>query len=147
MAQRVVVAVIDDIDGSDARQTVPFGLDGVSYEIDLSDDNAKSLREELARYVEVARRTGGRRIRLALGESAMTDASPAASPMENRELARRIREWANDHGYVVSDRGRIPCDVRAAFEEAERLTADSEELVRSARKRTTVKKKVAAARR
>jgi hypothetical protein len=145
MAQQVVVAMVDDIDGSVASQTVPFSLDGVSFEIDLSDDNAKILREELDRYVEAARRTGGRRIRLALGESAATGG--ASTSGNDRELARRIREWANGNGYVVSDRGRIPGDVRTAFEEAERTATDTTEPVRTTRKRTTVKKKAAAARR
>lgn len=144
MAQQVVVAMVDDIDGSAASQTVPFSLDGVSYEIDLSEDNAKTLRDELDRYVDAARRTGGRRIRLAVGESA-TGTSPA--PSTDRELARRIREWANNNGYTVSDRGRISREVRAAFDEAERTATSTPEPVRATRKRTTAKKKVAAARR
>ncbi|WP_143263023.1 histone-like nucleoid-structuring protein Lsr2, partial [Amycolatopsis pretoriensis] len=51
MAQRVHVEMVDDLDGSEASQTVPFSLDGVTYEIDLSEDNASALRDELARYV------------------------------------------------------------------------------------------------
>jgi hypothetical protein len=46
MAQKVLVEMVDDIDGEVATQTVPFGLDGVSYEIDLSEENAARLREE-----------------------------------------------------------------------------------------------------
>ena len=141
MAQRVVVEMVDDIDGTVATQTVPFSLDGVSYEIDLSDENAAGLRDELARFVEASRRTGGRRIRLAVGQSS-TDSVPVAQT--GRERSQRIRAWANDHGFAVSDRGRIPGDVVAAFEEAERATADTAEPVKATRKRAT-KKKVAAA--
>ena len=48
MAQQVNVKFVDDLDGSDAAGTVSFGLDGKTYEIDLSDDNAAKLRDSLA---------------------------------------------------------------------------------------------------
>ena len=38
MAQRTQVILVDDIDGSEATQTVTFGIDGVTYEIDLNED-------------------------------------------------------------------------------------------------------------
>jgi hypothetical protein len=44
MAQKVTVALIDDLDGHDAEETVTFGLDGKAYEIDLSASNARKLR-------------------------------------------------------------------------------------------------------
>lgn len=47
MARKTQVLLVDDIDGSDATNTVTFGLDGVSYEIDLNEDNARQLRSEL----------------------------------------------------------------------------------------------------
>ncbi len=61
MAQKVLVSLVDDLDGSEAEETVEFGLDGVSYQIDLSSDNAEELRDALAQYVEHARRAGGRK--------------------------------------------------------------------------------------
>ncbi len=61
MAQQTIVTLVDDLDGSQADQTVEFGLDGVSYEIDLSEPNAAKLRDALAGFVSHARRTGGRR--------------------------------------------------------------------------------------
>src|SRR4051794_41194707 len=61
MAQRVNVVLVDDIDGSDAAETVGFALDGVDYEIDLSEQHARELREAVSLYVGHARRTGGRR--------------------------------------------------------------------------------------
>jgi hypothetical protein len=39
-----------DIDDSDAIQTVRVALDGVEYEIDLSDRNADRLRNSLAEF-------------------------------------------------------------------------------------------------
>ena len=62
MAQKVNIVLIDDIDGSDAVETVTFGLDGTSYEIDLNKKNAAALRDALAGYVGNARKvTGSRR--------------------------------------------------------------------------------------
>ena len=47
MAQKVNVLLVDDIDGSDADETIEFGLDGTHYEIDLNSDHAQELREQL----------------------------------------------------------------------------------------------------
>ena len=52
MAQKVNVILVDDIDGSDAAETVSFGLDGTQYEIDLNSGHAQELREQLDLYVE-----------------------------------------------------------------------------------------------
>jgi hypothetical protein len=116
MAQKVLVQMVDDIDGGVAHQTVPFGLDGIQYEIDLSDDNAVSLRDEFARYIAASRRTGGRKVRVAAG------ISPTVTPAD-RERSRQIRAWAIENGWSVSERGRIPSEVIAAFEESEREAA------------------------
>ncbi|WP_432476348.1 histone-like nucleoid-structuring protein Lsr2 [Nocardioides sp. GXQ0305] len=104
MAQKVNIVLVDDIDGSDASETVAFGLDGTSYEIDLNDKNAAKLRDALASYVGHARKvsTRGRRTR----------SSVAASGPSAREL----REWARSNGFEVSDRGRVPAEVREAFD-------------------------------
>lgn len=106
MAQKVNIVLVDDIDGSDASQTVTFGLDGASYEIDLNDQHATQLRDALAAYVGHARkvgRAGARRAKASSGDGAS---------------AREIREWAKSNGHSVPERGRIPGDVREAFEAA-----------------------------
>ena len=48
MAQKVQVVLVDDLDGGSADETVTFSLDGVSYEIDLSHDNAAAFRDLLS---------------------------------------------------------------------------------------------------
>lgn len=111
MAQKVLVSLVDDLDGSEAEETVEFGLDGVSYEIDLSAENAEELRDALAQYVEHARRAGGRK-----RPSTRTAAkSPARSAAVDREQNQAIRAWARKNGYEVSDRGRIPSEVVEAY--------------------------------
>lgn len=100
------VRLIDDIDGELAAETVEFGIDGKSYQIDLSGTNAEKLRDGLAEFVASARRSGGRR-----GSSA-----PAArKPTIDREQNQAIREWARKRGETISDRGRIPGRIVEAF--------------------------------
>ncbi|GAA1970971.1 Lsr2 family protein [Amycolatopsis minnesotensis] len=129
MAQQVRVEMVDDIDGSEASQTVPFSLDGVSYEIDLSEDNAANLRDELAPYVASARRIGGRKS----GPSASRSADPA-----RRERNREIRAWAQENGYDLAERGRLAADVITAFDAAQQEAA--EETAKPARKRAPRKR-------
>ncbi len=108
MAQRVHIVLEDDLDGSDAEETVTFGLDGVSYEIDLSVDNAAALRDALAPYVGSARRVSGR-------------TSPRRTSSRGRTSGptpAEVRDWARAEGREVSDRGRVPAEVRAAYDAA-----------------------------
>jgi hypothetical protein len=106
MAQKVQVLLVDDLDGSEATETVPFGLDGASYEIDLSTGNAGKLRKELAHYVEHARKASApsRRRRARTGPG--------------RERSAQIRQWAKQRGYKVNERGRIPANIVAEYEAA-----------------------------
>jgi hypothetical protein len=105
MAQKVHITLEDDLDGGDATETVAFGLDGRNYEIDLNDKNAKALRAALAKYVAAARRAGGR-----------TSGTRRRTQISSN--AREIRDWARSNGHQVPDRGRIPSNVREAFEAA-----------------------------
>jgi len=135
MAQRVQVQMVDDLDGSEASQTVPFSLDGVTYEIDLSEDNASALRDELGRYVAAARRIGGRKVRLATGQ---TLAGPSGSGTD-RERNRQIREWAQANGYEVAERGRLSSEIIAGFEADQAAQAEPAE-AKPARRRASRKK-------
>lgn len=112
MAQKTQVVLIDDLDGGDADETVSFSLDGVSYEIDLSTANAARLRDELATWVGHARRVGGR---TRSGRRASAASSTRSSASRSSDSGA-IREWAREHGYTVSERGRIPAEVKAAYD-------------------------------
>lgn len=105
MAQRVVVTLSDDIDGSEAAETIAFGLDGKSYEIDLNEANAKKLRKALAPYVEAGRKRSrsGKAYR-----QTQVAPDPAA-----------VRAWAQANKLEVPARGRIPKKVYEAFTEAQ----------------------------
>jgi hypothetical protein len=110
VVQKVTVQLVDDLDGSTAQETVEFGLDGVSYQIDLSAVNAGKIRDALAEYVGHARRSGLRKRAAAAvsGRSAAVD----------REQNQAIREWARKRGLKVSERGRIAADVLEAYHQA-----------------------------
>ena len=108
MAQRVNVVLVDDLDGSDAVETVSFALDGVDYEIDLSEQHAGELRNALSLYIGHGRRTGGRRRKSPSGGSAKSSAAGGPSPSE-------IRAWARENGWDVPERGRVAADVREAY--------------------------------
>jgi len=99
MAQKVQVSYVDDLDGSQAEGTVAFGLDGTSFEIDLSKANGDKFRKALAPFIEHARRASG--VKRAVSRR---DAS-------NRQRTHDIREWARAQGMTISERGRIPGDV------------------------------------
>ena len=107
MAQKVNIVLVDDLDGTEATETVTFGLDGTSYEIDLNDANAAALREALSGYVGHARKgSGGTRRRKSAGSSSSSSNT------------KDVREWAKSQGMEVSERGRISADVQQAYDAA-----------------------------
>ncbi|MEO7753521.1 MAG: Lsr2 family protein [Terracoccus sp.] len=106
MAQRVEVTLVDDIDGGKASETVTFSLDGVTYEIDLSDKNARKLRDDFANWTGHARRSGGAR-----------GGRKRAAATKRTDLGE-VREWARANGHSVSDRGRISAEVQDAYDKS-----------------------------
>jgi nucleoid-associated protein Lsr2 len=106
MAQRVTVALEDDLDGGPAGETVRFGFGGAEYEIDLSTKNAAAFRKQVSPFIDHARKAGrGQPHR------------PVRSAV-SRQRSGDIRAWAKDHGIAVSDRGRIPASVVERYQAA-----------------------------
>lgn len=110
MAQKIQVLLIDDLTGKEANETVTFALDGATYEIDLSKQNASKLRALLANYVNAGRKAGGR---LSRGHK-----PKRASANHFGSSTAQIRAWARENGYEVNDRGRIPADIIFAYKDA-----------------------------
>jgi len=127
MAQRVQVILTDDLDGGEANQTVKFSLDGVQYEIDLSDLNAGKLREALSGFTSAARRTGGR----ATKRSQSSGYGITGGRSSERGTTTEIREWAKSMGLEVAERGRVPKDIAEKYERAQ---ADVKAAEKEARK-------------
>jgi hypothetical protein len=121
MAQKVQVILVDDVDGGEAAETVSFALDGVSYEIDVSEKNASALRDALAQWVGHARRVGGRsgggRSRSASSGGSGGSGRSRGSSGGRHDLSD-VRAWARENGYQVSDRGRVSSEVITAYEKA-----------------------------
>jgi hypothetical protein len=107
MAQKVVTELIDDVDGSEADETVIFAWKGYTYEIDLSSKNIGKLDKALAPFVDKARRLGR-----------TGKAAPKAASVRAASNAAEVRAWAQANGYEVPERGRIPNDIRDAYDDA-----------------------------
>src|SRR6476469_6827241 len=101
MATKILTVLQDDLDGSDASETVSFALDGASYEIDLSDKNASALRSSFSPWIAPARLLRGR------GRTAVSANAKPFDQVDNRS----VRAWASANKIEISSRGRIPASV------------------------------------
>ena len=108
MAKKTVVVLEDDIDGSEASETVSFSLDGSEYVIDLNEGHANELRGALSRFTDAGRRVSGGRGRPA-GRSKASHGGPDA---------KAVRMWAAENGIPVNTRGRIQAEVVEQYEAA-----------------------------
>ncbi len=99
MAQKVTIALEDDLTGGPAVETVRFAFDGTGYEIDLNAKNGAAFRKQLAPYVEHARGPG------------RAPSRRSGRGAASRQRSGDIRAWAKQHGLAVSERGRIPASV------------------------------------
>lgn len=107
MARKVQTILLDDIDGGEAKRTATFALDGKTYEIDLNDANLDKLSEALAPFIEKARRN-----------STGTGRRPTTRRADSGGDASAVRTWAREQGYDVSDRGRVPKEIRDAYDQS-----------------------------
>jgi hypothetical protein len=112
MAERIQVELVDDIDGSPAQQTVTFALDGVTYEIDLSEQHAQALRSVLSRYIDRARspqRSSGSR---------QQESEERRNRQANRQLTEQIRGAARRSRERLSQQAAAaPAEEEAVAEE------------------------------
>ncbi|MEU4347114.1 Lsr2 family protein [Streptomyces sp. NPDC023838] len=107
MAQKIVTIYTDDLTGEESAEatTHTLVLDGVAYEIDLGPDSYDKLLEAVAPFTKV-----GRRIK------AGVKAAPKATG--GRTDTAAIRAWAKEKGYDINDRGRVPAEIREAYDKA-----------------------------
>jgi hypothetical protein len=108
MTTKHVTILQDDLDGSNASETVKFCLDGIEYEIDLSERNANRLRNSLGDFISHGRRVGGRAKRGTATQPARAD----------RNQTGAMRSWLQEHGHDVSSRGRIPQNLQELYNKA-----------------------------
>jgi len=121
MARQIVVEHVDDIDGTPIvegkGETIVFSVNGIDYEIDLSARNAKEFHKKLDHYIDHATKVGGRKNRSA---GALTSGGEVKrKPVRrDRDHVRAVREWAQEQGYEVGVRGRIPTEITEAYNAA-----------------------------
>lgn len=108
MAKKTVVILEDDIDGSEASETITFALDGSEYVIDLNEGHANELRGALERFTSAGRKVAGGRGR----PGARTKSSQSGPD------AKAVRMWAAENGIPVNTRGRIQAEAVEKYEAA-----------------------------
>jgi len=113
VAKQIREIYIDDLDGEpmESENTVKFGLDGVTYEIDLRDENEEALRKALSPFISKARPVKTER-------SGRGRRGSGSSRALSREKSAEIRQWARAQGLPVSERGRIAASVVEKYEAA-----------------------------
>ncbi|MGZ0069849.1 histone-like nucleoid-structuring protein Lsr2 [Microbacterium arborescens] len=107
MAQRSIVYITDDLDGTENAETVTFAYQGQNFEIDLSEGNREKLEQLLQPYISAGRKAAGGR--------------PARSGSRRSRGASdlsAIRRWAAENGYEINSRGRVPQAVTDAYHAA-----------------------------
>lgn len=110
MAKRILVTLIDDFDGtSTADETVTFSIDGLGYEIDLSNEHSEQLRAVFSDWITHARKASGAKRR---------SAAPKQRAATERQESAAARQWARAQGLQVSARGRISAEILAAYHAA-----------------------------
>jgi hypothetical protein len=107
MPKSVSVIITDDLDGSANAETVWFGFDGVTCEVDLAKKNRARLEKALGPFIGAGRRVprGGRR----------RGASRSGGSSVDRAGARA---WARTAGLKVSGRGRMGSAIMRQYEAA-----------------------------
>lgn len=107
MATTTLVNVTDDLDGKNGAETVTFGFQGKTYQIDLHGANLANLERSLAKYIAAGREV----------TPAPAGKKSKAGKASNGEAAK-IRAWAVENGIAVGARGRLAPEVREAYETA-----------------------------
>src|SRR5690349_3495113 len=84
VARNEIVRLVDDLDGSEAVDTVSFGLDGAEYEIDLNEEHIDQLRGGLMPYIKAARKAGA---------AAPSRRQTSSAPKRSRQDLGEVRAW------------------------------------------------------
>lgn len=116
MGRKIHVVLTCDLDDDEvpAAETMTFAVNGTSYAFELCQRHLEEFNAAFAGYVAAARREDDARSSRRGAGSSATGLRAARSA--GREDLSAIRSWARANGYQVSDRGRIPAEVRQAWE-------------------------------
>lgn len=106
MAKETIVRITDDIDGSEAVESVRFGFRGIDYNIDLNAKNVAAIEKAFEKWIQHGQKS----------DAAGSRARQRRSTVRGKDQTAAVREWAKANGYRVSDRGRIAAEVREAYD-------------------------------
>jgi hypothetical protein len=105
-----------------AVKTVRFSWDGARHQIDLCSDHLDEVESTVNSWLRGSAPSNGTRRRAGKAGGAAKAAGGSKRAPAKRSggsnASRELRSWAKANGYNVSDRGRIPGDVRTAYEAA-----------------------------
>jgi hypothetical protein len=112
MAQHIILT--DDLDKSEATQTITYTVDGQKYEIDLSEENVRRFHEALEPFVSNSRHVERQAapVRRGRGDGRRRSGS------SGRDDIPQIRAWAESQGMDVNARGRIKKEIIDAYDQA-----------------------------
>lgn len=115
MASKTLVLLEDDIDGSEASRTINFAWEGQALEIDLNEKNATAFEKAVKKYVDHARKATAA---VRTGRGRATSNSRGGRTSADKSHTQDVRRWANENGFQVQARGRIPAEVQEAYDKA-----------------------------
>lgn len=101
MAKHTQTIITSDLSGAGAAHEINFSVDGVDYTIDLTEAERGQMEEVLRPYTNAANIVGKQR-----------RAASAGRQTKNRA----IRTWAEEQGFPLGKRGRIPREIIDAYE-------------------------------
>ena len=104
MAMQIVT--ICDLDGKKSAEAVTFGIDGMTFQIDLCKSHREKMAKDVGKVTDHARKVRAR----------SNGHRPARG---GKSRSAEIRAWAVANGVDVSDRGRISGDVERRYEAAQ----------------------------
>lgn len=118
MADEVTTRWLDDLDGQQGVKTVAehrvhfgcsgFEFDGCTYQIDLTEAHAREFFEFFEQYRKAAVIVPKRNTR----------------GVEHKKQVAKIREWADQNGYVLKSTGPLPDRVKNDFTRATGVPLD-----------------------
>jgi hypothetical protein len=101
VAEQIIRKIVDDLDGSEADESIRFAFEGRPLVIDLSKKNADKFRKAIQPFIDAARpdRDG---------------ATPRRAASKGGKVgydAGAIRVWAAEKGIAVPARGKIKKEI------------------------------------
>src|SRR5215813_1246935 len=101
MVKSLVEVLVDDIDGSEAVESVLLGWNGQWRRIELSERNLAALSKAVDRFWEAGR---------PVSERSSAPRRSRGCDTNGRD-PKAIRAWAEANGITVPKRGRIPGEI------------------------------------